>query len=52
VYALGWNREINRFIELEKTLGREYTRMEILRFGASLRRRYHLQKVKVMPYGG
>lgn len=52
VHTLGWNKDVQRFIESEKALGREFTRMEILRFGVRRRRRYHLQHVKVTHYGG
>jgi hypothetical protein len=48
--ADGWNARVRQFIDDEKLLRREYTRREVLKFGAELRREFGLGNVKVVPY--
>jgi hypothetical protein len=52
LHTMGWNDQIERFIEREAQSGERYTRREILEFGVWLRRRYGLRGRKVGPYGG
>jgi hypothetical protein len=49
-HTMGWTRRTEDFIALEKALGREYSPIEILRFGVSLRRYYGLKGMKIVPY--
>lgn len=48
--AGGWNARVKEFIGDETLLGRHYTRREILKFGAELRREYGFSSIKVMPF--
>ena len=50
VHSTGWNTKVQGFIDREAQLGRTYTRREILRFGAEMRREFKLKHLKVMPY--
>jgi hypothetical protein len=50
VHSAGWNQQVQDFIADEALFGRRYTRREVLKFGAGLRREFGLQGVKVAPY--
>jgi hypothetical protein len=46
----GWNPRVKEFIGDEGLLGRQYTRREILKFGADLRREFGFRSIKVTPF--
>jgi hypothetical protein len=52
LHRMDWNGAVQRFIDTEASMGRQWTRREILRFGARLRRQFGLQHAKVVSYGG
>jgi hypothetical protein len=53
VHSRGWDQRIDEFIDDEALLlGRQYTRRQILAFGAELRREFGLTHIKVRSYGG
>ncbi len=51
IHTGGWNARVQQFIADEALWGRHYTRREILKFGAELRREFGLRSVKVGPFG-
>jgi RHS repeat-associated protein len=49
-HSMGWNKEVQSFIDQEALWGRTYSRREVLRFGAQLRREFGLRHHKVVPF--
>jgi hypothetical protein len=49
-HTMGWNARVKEFIADEALLGRPYTRREILKFGAELRREFGFGSVKAGPF--
>ena len=47
---MGWNARVKEFIADEALLGRRYTRREILKFGAELRREFGFGSIKAGPF--
>jgi RHS repeat-associated protein len=49
-HSMGWNKEVQQFIDQEALWGSKYTPREILRFGAQLRREFGLRHHKAVPF--
>jgi hypothetical protein len=50
-HTMGWNQDVEDFIAAEATLGgRDYSPIDILRFGVRMRRKWRLRRRKIVPY--
>jgi hypothetical protein len=50
VHTMGWNKQWSKFIAREAKLGRQYTKREILAFGAQMRRQFGLRKEPLIHF--
>jgi hypothetical protein len=53
-HTMGWNQDVEDFIASEASEatrgGREYSPIDILRFGVTMRRKWGLRRRKIVPY--
>jgi hypothetical protein len=49
-HTIGWTKRTEDFIGLEKALGRNFSPIDILRFGVKLRREFRLKGRRIVPY--